>query len=96
MELVKITVTKEDINSGSKKSCFDCPIAYSIMRDMQLSYRNVSVAKTIQINHQFNHIELPKWLKRWIIAYDKGEYVQPIEFYIIKKKFPNAWVIEIE
>jgi len=96
MELIKINVSKKDIEDGVKKSCFDCPISYAIIRDCKISYRNVSVAKTIKINGCLQHIEIPEWMGEWIILFDKGLQVQPFEFYILKKKMPNAWEILFE
>lgn len=93
MELIKITVTKKDIENGTTKSCFDCPISIAICRDAKISYRNVSVANTIRISGCLQHIEIPKWLKGWIIEFDKGKDSLPFEFYILKRKMPMAWEI---
>lgn len=97
MERLRVTVTRRHIATGSKKSCFDCPIAYALIDAMfpvkyrWATYRKASVAETIKIQGgkltHYAPIEIPDDIKEWIIKFDKGEKVYPFSFVIQQSSY---------
>jgi len=86
-----IKITQKDIEVGTKKDCFECALAYALMRDMKIPFRNVSVAKTLRL--PYVTLNLPRWLERWIIDYDNGKKVPELEFIIVERRAPLKWEI---
>lgn len=106
---INVIVTDKHIKHGSKKECFDCPIAYAIIdalskteKEKQYYYRKVSVAKTIKILNyiSYDDIELPEKIKKWIMNFDYGKKVSGISFTIqrvsIYPSVPSAKIINVK
>jgi len=90
-----VEVTQKDIDEGTKGSCYDCPIAYAIIKALNkhnkikkkylqdFYYRRVYCAKELScFDISYKDIKWPKEIRDWIIAFDKGEKVQPFKFII--------------
>lgn len=86
-----IKVTQKDIEIDIKKDCFECALAYALMRDMKIPFRCVSVAKTLRLPRET--MFFPRWLERWIIDYDNGKKVPELEFIIVERRAPLKWEI---
>lgn len=71
---VEIEVTQEDINSGIRKSCIDCPIALAVKRKFpNLKVWIGGINESLSLNTFW--IPLPENAKRFIREFDIGALV---------------------
>lgn len=77
--MIKVTVIQEDIDAGLKNNCLECPIVLASKRVPEL--QNVVVSNdTLRSFETGNIYELPRIAIDWIISFDMGLKVKPIEF----------------
>lgn len=81
---VKIEVTERDIEEGTKKQCFSCPIARAMSRVFpnvraRVSYTYVSLGCD-QWGHAGYIAELPIEAHRFIERFDRTGRGKPFEF----------------
>lgn len=74
---MKISVTQDDIDKGSRQCGYACPVAKAIMRALNTIYVFVNY-RTIRINTL--ECGLPNGVADFIRLFDGGQPVQPFEF----------------
>lgn len=76
---IKLKVTQEDINRGTKGSAKSCPVALALTRE---GYTNVSVAGDVlmRVNDETWYLPFQKDVSNFVQAFDRGDKVEPTEF----------------
>lgn len=78
---MKITVTQEHINNGSRFNTNKCPIALAVREQFPKAHRIVVGSKDIYVERWFlRHYKLPEVATVFIYNFDNIIPVQPIEF----------------
>lgn len=83
---MKIKVTQEHIDRGTKKACSTCPVALALR---EATGMECEVSTTIAfLPNNDNGIPLPIDAKDFIRRFDAGTLVQPFEF-----ELPIPWAL---
>lgn len=82
---VLIKVTQQDIEQGKRHMCDYCPVALAAKRTLPwakvVNYSGIhDGAYRIQKGSKTAH--LPEIASDWIRAFDRGDRVEPINFYV--------------
>lgn len=77
---MKITVTKEDIGGGRRSDPEDCPVARALRRAGVVHFGVTGMAVMIPGERQHTSVLLPGEVQEWIMDFDWGTPVKPIEF----------------
>ena len=85
---MKIKVTQKDIEEGYRGSCYDCPIAHAVKREVKpTSHTGLNIGAT-RILHRngcsWDTYTLPKKAQTFIKRFDGGKPVKPFTFEIEK------------
>lgn len=76
---VHVSVTERDIRKGVRHNGSACPNYFAIRR--ALRYRvPVYVGAFYVARGDWSIAELPRWVQRWILHFDEGVQVEPIEY----------------
>lgn len=75
-----IQVTQEDIDEGVAEQCLSCPVARAIKRALGYPVGVSSVIFEPSTDRKI--CELPEGVVRWIMRFDEGRAVNPLNFYI--------------
>ncbi len=80
--MLMIKVTAEDIATGMKRNCHQCPVALAIRRAAPSIYYTQVGHSTIEMSSEArNYIgKTPDDVKAWMIAFDAGQQVNPMMF----------------
>lgn len=84
---MRVRVTEENIKAGTRFDRENCPISCSILATKQNVFRCRTGGGLIEIAYT-NKFGVLTWTKhsypgrvmKWIVKYDSGEEVEPIEF----------------
>lgn len=76
---MKVLVTPEDISKGLKLFCDACPVARAMSRASGRKTEVGFLSWWYASNDQ-EMFDLPREVVGWILAFDKGEKVKPMEF----------------
>lgn len=78
---MKINVTKEDIDLGSRLNPFGCPVARAINRHLWFKNASVCCGRVIRCGHlTVKSYGLPESVYSKIREYDRTSYMAPFEF----------------
>lgn len=83
MSRVKISVTQDDINSGVRNACLDCPIALAIKRAGHIAKVGSEVVYLPpNVRRAFRPTSLPRSAQRFIRRFDQAKPVEPFNFFL--------------
>ncbi len=85
---MKIEVTEDDIEHGTKKDCGKCPIARAVSRVYKTNIVDVQDADDIEIGvitHQAAQAD-KRAVSNFITAFDNGDPVKPFSFTLEEKE----------
>lgn len=77
---MKITVTQEHINRGIRSSIWQCPIALAIKEQTKGRVLVAGSTSLVTKNGVETVYNLPETAARFIINFDNGDKVVPMEF----------------
>src|SRR5512146_2739695 len=80
MSLMKITVTKADIEGGRRRDPHECAVARALRRAGLAHLGVMGMLVAVRTRRQQTSMFLPGFVQEWILDYDWGLPVQPIEF----------------
>ena len=82
----KIEITQQDIDSGVRRSPFDCAIAVGLKQEFAY---NVSVTDIVRVGKD-NYRATPEVI-RWFINFDRGRPVKPITVELVAYRFEETY-----
>jgi len=77
---MKITVTNEDIAGGQRRDSDNCPVARALRRAGVAHLGVGGMAVMIHLDQQTTFVLMPAAAQEWIMEFDCGAQVGPIEF----------------
>jgi hypothetical protein len=77
---MRIIVTKEDIAGGRRSDPEDCPVARALRRAGIVHFGVTGMAVMIPGERQHASVLLPGDVQEWIMDFDWGSPVKPLEF----------------
>jgi len=77
---MKITVTNEDIAGGQRRDSDNCPVARALRRAGVAHLGVGGMAVMIHLDQQTTFVLMPATAQEWIMEFDCGAQVGPIEF----------------
>ncbi|SPE50672.1 hypothetical protein SBV1_120013 [Verrucomicrobia bacterium] len=80
---MKITVTKEDIDGGRRSDPEDCPVARALRRAGLAHFGVTGMAVMVGGEPLHTTLLLPGAVQEWIMDYDWGAPVKPMEFELV-------------
>lgn len=90
-----IKITDQEIGDGFPYSCGKCPTALAIQKVLADGYYAKVGSRVVYIQdthcHTKQSLGLPTEIQEWIVDFDNGKLMKPINFYLsIDKEYVNA------
>lgn len=84
-----LTVTKEDVKNGKRKSENDCAAAVACKRQFKATEARIHLGRTyLRFNGHFKRYHTPPGMRTEMIAFDKGGSFEPGN-YLLRKMAPH-------
>lgn len=87
---MKIIVTREDIDSGRRRDPNDCAVARALRRSGVTHSGVTGMLVFLDSNRQRSSVLLPGRVQEWIVDFDWGAPVEPIEFDLVLPHMQEA------
>lgn len=95
-DLMKISVTREDIRNGKPGKPTQCMVALALKRELGISYASVGYREAkILIDGQYTKLYLPRRVEKKIRFWDGFRFVFPFSFELVPSGFLTGTAITL-
>jgi hypothetical protein len=95
-DLVKISVTREDIRNGKPGKPTECMVALALKRELGISYASVGYREAkVLIDGQYTKLYLPGRVEKKIRFWDGFRFVFPFSFELVASGFLTGTAITL-